>query len=1079
MGDNSEESLSNHDIISSYFIGPKSENMPEFKANINAILDEIVKTRDGYQPDDAEFISTDVRKKLKTLNGNFQNAVKEAAKLLGEHSIPFWHPRYQGHMCTDMTMPGLLGYFMTMIYNPNNVAVEASPFTTVVELKAGQQLCKMFGYNTDEKATDLPLSWGHITCDGTVANLESVWVARNLKFYPLTLYQAMKEGPLGFIADTFQVTTCVGEEKLFKDLGVWELLNLRSDEILGMGDALYRQFGVTSKFLEEALRPFTIQTTGKDVLEREFRIQKPIKYFLAQTRHYSWPKSGAIAGIGSANIQGVELDMEGRLSLDALERELNRCLEERQAVYAVVAIMGSTEEGAVDRLHDILAMRRRFQDRGLSFLVHADAAWGGYFASMIPRHLMDSRMPSEEGDGEEAVGKVPSLPLREDTLRDMIALKETDSITVDPHKAGYIPYPAGSLCYRDGRMRFLVTWTSPYLTQGSMENIGVYGVEGSKPGAAAMAAWMSNQTIGLDPSGYGRLLGEAAFTSARVRPPFVYILNYDSDLLKLSAWYAAMHVRQPLDNKGQRRYIIIPFNPLPIEKKGYHSLDPEVDDRRQVIFDTVINKDNAHVSQDTESLTWLRQIGSDLNINAFAINWYREDGKLNTDLEEANYLMRRVVNRLSITKSSGNPSKIPLFLTSTQFEPALYGQCAQNFMQRLGLNACAQDLWVVRNVVMSPFPTDQDFIRKIMEKLEEVIIDEVKWCRKRNDPKSREIEFLLRGTDEVFLDFQTSFHAATQRQQIILAANLEPTVKATYIGLKSQNRECDFSFKSNKPQDLEGLIRSISEGTKEKVAGHIEVRGTKTPIDPIPCNVEMTRVVKSRPLNSANRDDHYPRHFMPFYLYGSSTEYHISHMLLQAPNVNLSACDVKLSPELSEKVSPELGKGLILTLTGYREETMHPFPQKNNDTVFTSDHFFFRPERTFKVKVYQDPKPNIANGPGLIDNLGTPIARGEMTLGNDVHVDVEALNWDPLEEVGLDVPWDSELDKIQGVLNTGRRMVSAMATTSFRDSDGRRIPTGEDDTNLWDSEGESISTGQATTSFRESEGPSDGRSVVS
>lgn len=771
--------------------------------------------------------------------------------------------------------------------------------------------------------------------------------------------------------------------------------------------------------------------------------------------------------------------MEGRLSLDALERELNRCLEERQAVYAVVAIMGSTEEGAVDRLHDILAMRRRFQDRGLSFLVHADAAWGGYFASMIPRHLMDSRMPSEEGDGEEAVGKVPSLPLREDTLRDMIALKETDSITVDPHKAGYIPYPAGSLCYRDGRMRFLVTWTSPYLTQGSMENIGVYGVEGSKPGAAAMAAWMSNQTIGLDPSGYGRLLGEAAFTSARVRPPFVYILNYDSDILKLSAWYAAMHVRQPLDNKGQRRYIIIPFNPLPIEKKGYHSLDPEVDDRRQVIFDTVINKDNAHVSQDTESLTWLRQIGSDLNINAFAINWYREDGKLNTDLEEANYLMRRVVKRLSITKSSGNPSKISLFLTSTQFEPALYGQCAQNFMQRLGLNACAQDLWVVRNVVMSPFPTDQDFIRKIMEKLEEVIIDEVKWCRKRNDPKSREIEFLLRGTDEVFLDFQTSFHAATQRQQIILAANLEPTVKATYIGLKSQNRECDFSFKSNKPQDLEGLIRSISEGTKEKVAGHIEVRGTKTPIDPIPCNVEMTRVVKSRPLNSANRDDHYPRHFMPFYLYGSSTEYHISHMLLQAPNVNLSACDVKLSPELSEKVSPELGKGLILTLTGYREETMHPFPQKNNDTVFTSDHFFFRPERTFKVKVYQDPKPNIANGPGLIDNLGTPIARGEMTLGNDVHVDVEALNWDPLEEVGLDVPWDSELDKIQGVLNTGRRMVSAMATTSFRDSDGRRIPTGEDDTNLWDSEGESISTGQATTSFRESEGPSDGRSVVS
>lgn len=82
-------------------------------------------------------------------------------------------------MCTDMTMPSLLGYFMTMIYNPNNVAVEASPFTTVAELQAGEQLCKLFGYNlsTERQQRDgTPVAWGHITCDGTVANLESIWV---------------------------------------------------------------------------------------------------------------------------------------------------------------------------------------------------------------------------------------------------------------------------------------------------------------------------------------------------------------------------------------------------------------------------------------------------------------------------------------------------------------------------------------------------------------------------------------------------------------------------------------------------------------------------------------------------------------------------------------------------------------------------------------------------------------------------------------------------------------------------------------------------------------------------------------
>lgn len=79
-------------------------------------------------------------------------------------------------MCTDLTMPGLLGYAMTMIYNPNNVTVEASPFTTVAELKAGQQLCEMFGYNINPQKEDVPTAWGHITCDGTVANLESIWV---------------------------------------------------------------------------------------------------------------------------------------------------------------------------------------------------------------------------------------------------------------------------------------------------------------------------------------------------------------------------------------------------------------------------------------------------------------------------------------------------------------------------------------------------------------------------------------------------------------------------------------------------------------------------------------------------------------------------------------------------------------------------------------------------------------------------------------------------------------------------------------------------------------------------------------
>lgn len=85
-------------------------------------------------------------------------------------------------------------------------------------------------------------------------------------------------------------------------------------------------------------------------------------------------------------------------------------------------------------------------------------------------------------------------------------------------RSGYINYPAGGLCYRDGRMRQLITWTSPYMYHEGDEDaaMGVYGVEGSKPGASAVATWLTHETLGLNRDGYGRLLGEAVFTCTKV-----------------------------------------------------------------------------------------------------------------------------------------------------------------------------------------------------------------------------------------------------------------------------------------------------------------------------------------------------------------------------------------------------------------------------------------------------------------------------------------------------------------------------------------------------------------------------------
>lgn len=74
-------------------------------------------------------------------------------------------------------------------------------------------------------------------------------------------------------------------------------------------------------------------------------------------------------------MRDVRLDNRTRMDHHHLADLLEECLQERRAVYAVVAIAGSTEHGAVDPLAEIVHLRKQYQQRGLSFLIHVDAAW--------------------------------------------------------------------------------------------------------------------------------------------------------------------------------------------------------------------------------------------------------------------------------------------------------------------------------------------------------------------------------------------------------------------------------------------------------------------------------------------------------------------------------------------------------------------------------------------------------------------------------------------------------------------------------------------------------------------------------
>ncbi|KAJ8112448.1 hypothetical protein ONZ43_g5395 [Nemania bipapillata] len=647
------------------------------------------------------------------------------------------------------------------------------------------------------------------------------------------------------------------------------------------------------------MNKFTIQSTGKDVLEREFNV-KPCQYMLATTRHYSWPKGAAIAGLGSDNVVGIPVDLGARADLEELEKMLRQSLKNEQPVLAVVAIIGSTEEGAVDPLGGILALRKQLQAEGLSFVVHADAAWGGYFCSMLPKdyHPGDViNLPTEMGQGD---GFVPDACLRAQTQEDLYAMRYADSITVDPHKAGYIPYPAGGLCYRDGRMRYLVTWTSPYLSRGSVTSIGIYGVEGSKPGASAMSAWLANKTIGLTQEGYGALLGEVTWTCTR-----------------LSAEWAAL-------TDASSPFICVPFNMLPSEL-GANPTEEKVEAEKNRIRQEIVNKSNFEIieedlkrPEDAKAMKLLRELGSDLNINAFALNFRYEDGRLNDDIEEANYLMQRVVETLSVDSPTDDPTKIPLFLTSTEFSDELYGKCKAHFVKRLGLEQSTQDLMVLRNVVMSPFPTDGNFTNKLAKIFYDTVVAETEVVRKRNTLAPDFHKFLIQGIESIYVIHLPMFHVANHRQQLIVSVEFDKKSTEKYKSMKmSYPSEPMILVTQNKT-----MLPDVVENNGKFMA---QIMTKESGIILRDIEVTILQKVVSRPLNSKYRLKDYPSNFMPFYLYGNENEANIDHVITRAPNSQLSAGRCKL--EWYTRQDPAIwNKSLVLLLEDVREAPMQPLP---------------------------------------------------------------------------------------------------------------------------------------------------------
>lgn len=93
---------------------------------------------------------------------------------LGERlqdNYPFFHPLYAGQMLKPPHPAAMIAYLTAMQINPNNHALDGGPATARMEREAVAALAESFGFETH---------LGHLTASGTIANLEALWIAREL-----------------------------------------------------------------------------------------------------------------------------------------------------------------------------------------------------------------------------------------------------------------------------------------------------------------------------------------------------------------------------------------------------------------------------------------------------------------------------------------------------------------------------------------------------------------------------------------------------------------------------------------------------------------------------------------------------------------------------------------------------------------------------------------------------------------------------------------------------------------------------------------------------------------------------------
>ncbi|MCW3994336.1 MAG: tyrosine decarboxylase MfnA [Candidatus Bathyarchaeota archaeon] len=178
--------------------------------------------------------------------------------------------------------------------------------------------------------------------------------------------------------------------------------------------------------------------------------------------HYSFNKA---ADLLSLKIVRVGLNSRFQVDTKAVEKAVN------SSTIAIVGVAGTTGLGVVDPISELseIAVKK-------DLYLHVDAAFGGFVLPFL----------------KELGFSVPDFDF---------SLPGVCSITIDPHKMGLAPIPAGGILFRNERLRKAVAWNVSYLAGGKSEQTTFVG---TRSGASVIAVWALLKHLGTE--GYKRIV---------------------------------------------------------------------------------------------------------------------------------------------------------------------------------------------------------------------------------------------------------------------------------------------------------------------------------------------------------------------------------------------------------------------------------------------------------------------------------------------------------------------------------------------------------------------------------------------